>query len=116
MQSSRSFWFLVSIVLGMAGGLVLGWLVLPQPAPRAGLDALRTDYRTDTVLMIAEVYDQDGNLPLATRRLNLLGGDNPLRLVQQAILTGQELNYAKRDIAQLGKLAQALQALPGSTP
>ncbi len=44
--------------------------------------------------MVAEIYAADGDLTLASYRLTRLGDETPLRSVQQAIITGQQLAIA----------------------
>ena len=59
---------------------------------RPRLADLRTDYRTDLVLMSAELYAADGDLAAASARLNTLDPHTAaLRQVQEAILTSQQI-------------------------
>jgi len=112
MRTVRTILFVLAILAGIAAGLYFGWVLKPgTPAPVA-LPDLRSDYRTDYVLMVAESYQSDGNLALATGRLSALGADSPARLVEQAILTGRDLSYSVQDIQTLAKLSQALLAPP----
>lgn len=110
MRALRIFWFVVSIIFGLTAGLLTGWMVVPgQPAETAP-ETLRADYRTDLVLMTAEIFQQEGDLSAAAARLAEIDpGRSPLRSVQQAIVTGQELGYAQSDIETLARLFQALQ-------
>ena len=113
MRLSRFFWFLVSIVIGGAVGLAVGWYLRPIPMGAVSPIALRSDYRTDYVLMVAEVFDSEKDLTKAMRRLEFLGGDPPARLSQVAVIRAGELGYDQRDLELLAKLAQAL-SIPGS--
>ena len=120
MRLVRLIWFLLSIALGVALGLAYGWLVKPVRFDGSQPTTLRADYKTDYVLMIAEVYHKEGSEALAAHRLAELGEDPPTRLVQQAILSARQLDYSKRDMDTLAFLAAAMQnwapAQPGSTP
>ncbi len=117
MRLSRFFWFLVSILLGLAAGLGIGWYVRPVPPGEAQPAALRGDYQADYVLMVAEIYDTDKDLPRAVQRLAGLSADAPARAAQQAVIRAGELNYDRRDLELLARLAQALQTFPaGATP
>ncbi len=111
MRSQRIFWFVLSIAAGLAGGLFLGWMVIPRGQASDTTPAtLRADYRTDLVLMTAEIFQQEGDPAAAAARLTEFDSSQPaLRIVQQAILTGQELGYARSDIDTLARLFQALQ-------
>ena len=117
MQSKRTLWFFMTIALGAAIGLYIGWYVKPAPpAAAAAPQALRSDYRTDYVLMVAEAYRSDGSVPLAISRISYLGNTPALRLVQEAIVNGRELNYDQADIELLARLFQAFQNQPKLTP
>ncbi len=113
MRTRRLLGFLLMIGLGIGLGLFLGWGPLAR-AGKAGLplSSLRSDYRTDYVLMVAEIYAQEGSRSLAAERLQALGDATPLSMVQQAIIQAQTYGYSSQDIRTLAELAQALQ-LPG---
>jgi hypothetical protein len=109
-RAHRIFWFVVAIAIGVGAGLLFGWMVLPGRMADTSPDTLRADYRTDLVLMTAEIYQQESDPAAAVDRLGEIYNDEPaLRVVQQAILTGQELGYARSDIETLARLFQALQ-------
>lgn len=111
MRVLRIFWFVVAIAIGMTGGLLLGWLVLPGQPAETSMETLRADYRTDLVLMIAEINKQESDpSAVADRLVEIDNSKSPLRVVQQAILTGQELGYAQSDIEALARLFQGLQS------
>ena len=117
MQSKRVFWFSLSIVIGIAAGLVFGWVVEPRRFAESAPNTLRSDYKADYVLMVAEVYQKDKDLTLAVSRLAVLGSDLPVRTVQEAITTASELGYTRQDLQLLGKLSQALGSpLASATP
>ena len=118
MRIRRIFWFIVAIGFGLAAGLLFGWMVLPGQGGETTPDTLRADYRTDLVLMTAEIFQQEADPSAAAARLAEFNPtETPLRTVQQAILNGQELGYARGDIETLARLFQALQEwspTPGS--
>ena len=113
MRLSRFFWFLISILIGAAAGLAIGWYLRPISMGEVGPTALRSDYRTDYVLMVAEVFDSEKDLTKAIHRLELLGSDPPARLTQVAVIQASELGYDQRDLELLARLAQAL-SIPGT--
>ena len=117
MQSNRVFWFSISIIIGIVAGLVFGWVAVPRRFAESAPSTLRSDYKADYVLMIAEVYQKDKDLTLAVSRLALLGNDLPVRTVQEAIITASQLGYTRKDLQLLGKLSQALGSQqPGPKP
>jgi len=118
-RSKRYLWFAVSILVGLALGVVYGWVINPVQYVDTPPSNLRADYKADYTLMVAEIYAADNDLTLASYRLTRLGDLTPLRSVQQAIITGQQLDYSEHDISLLAKLAETLQALTptaGGTP
>lgn len=108
MRIGRILWFIISILVGIGLGLLYGWVINPGVEIQAPASTLRADYRADTVLMVAEIYAAKQDTPLAAEQLRLLGEGEPLLIVQQAILTAQDLNYPAVDITHLANLAQAL--------
>ncbi len=118
MRIRRIIWFVVIIIAGLLIGLTIGWVVVPSGEHESRLADLRVDYRTDLVLMSAEIYAADGDAAAAAARLDTIDPDTtPVRQVQQAILTGQQIGYARADIETLASLFQALQvSTPTPTP
>ena len=114
MRLSRFFWFLISILLGITVGLVIGWYLRPVPMGEVPSMALRSDYQTDYVLMVAEVFDLEKDLPKAVQRLAGLNTDLPARIAQVSVIRAGELSYARRDLELLAKLAQALLTFPAN--
>jgi len=109
MRVRRLFFFLLSLVVGIGAGLVVAWGARPAPLGETMLPALRSDYRTDYILMAAEAFSQDGDLIAVSARLAALGEESPARAVQLAILAARDLGYSNRDVELLAKLSQALQ-------
>jgi hypothetical protein len=105
----RLIWFILSILLGVGAGLAVGWVVQPARYANTHMDSLRSDYMADYVLMVAEAYGTDGDLAAAVNNLETLSTEKPIRTVQQAIITAQQIGYAPEDIELLGRLAQAVQ-------
>lgn len=119
MRNLRVILFIASILGGLAVGLVYGWVI--NPAPYSNLDAstLRDDYKADYVLMVAEAYRQDGNLPLALRRLSLISDDSPAQIMVRTMVSARDLGYAATDLEVLSNLSQAVQGaqiLPTEAP
>ncbi len=112
MRLSRFFWFLISILIGVTAGLVIGWYLRPVPMGLVPSTALRSDYQTDYVLMVAEIYDLEKDLPKAVQRLAGLSAEPPARVAQVAVIRAGELSYDRHDLELLAKLAQALLTFP----
>ena len=108
MRSRRYLYFFIAILVGAALGLIYAWSINPVRYINTPLTSLRADYQTDWTLMVAEVYSQENNLPLASVRLTYLGAD-PLDVVAAALQTARELGYSQRDIDLLLELQDDLQ-------
>jgi hypothetical protein len=105
---SRWIRFIIAMIVGAIGGLYYGWAVSPVEYVDTTPDALSIDYKSDYVLMVAEAYSVEDDLPLASRRLALLGGTHPTEVVHQALLFA-EPRYNDRDVALIRTLEEALQ-------
>lgn len=117
MRFTRLFWFAISILIGLALGLYLGWQIKPLPYRDVALSSLRSDYKTDYTLMVAETYSYEGDIGKAAERLQVLGHETPLQSSQYAVIRARELGYSSSDIALLVELVNALQSVaPVSTP
>ncbi len=115
MRGKRFALFLVMIALGVGLGLLYGWVINPVKYEDTTPAMLRSDYKTDYVLMIAEIYNSDQNLEQAARRLATLDSLPPARLAAEAGLTARQLGYAPHDLELIDRLALALQKGSGST-
>lgn len=110
MRWTRFFLFLLSIAVGLGAGLVYGWMISPPPYGDLAPASLHADYKADYVLMVAEIYAKDANLPQALRRLTQLEPSlPPARSVAEALLTARDLAYDPADLELLAGLARAVQ-------
>jgi hypothetical protein len=105
---SRWTKFLIAVILGAAAGLFYGWVVNPVEYVDIAPESLRTDYKTDYVLMVAEAYQVDDDLGLAVRRLALLGSSTPSDIVANALKYALDHEYAAQDIALFQSLGEDL--------
>ena len=103
----RYLWFGISIIIGLMLGLFAGWS-RSIDASNAPLSSLRQDFQLDIVLMIAEIYHQDGDLEAAQHRLAYLAVEDDQRFVQQAALDAHQIGYSTADLELLVSHAQAL--------
>ncbi len=107
---------LVGLIIGGGIGLLLGWLVWPTEYTEATPLILEDEYRQDYLLMAAAAYAVDGDLVVATERIDSLGvnGRNHLfDITIDTILTGGN----EQHIHQLVQLAADLGlSSPAMTP
>lgn len=109
---------LLATILGIALGLVYGWVVEPVQYTDITPDALRIDYRTDYVLMVAEAYHTEQNPALASKRLAVLGSQAPALIVGEAYNYARQSGYPTEDLTYMQDLAVALQTwqpIPGTS-
>ncbi|RPI83643.1 MAG: hypothetical protein EHM41_15450 [Chloroflexi bacterium] len=106
----RWFLFLISICLGIAAALYLGWVVLPSQNVQVSPATLRIDYKTDYVLMVSEAYSADNNLELAVERLSLLSDQPPTAVINEAVLFAAKNRYSQTDMTLMQGLSDDLLA------
>jgi hypothetical protein len=101
--------FTLVILIGLALGLVYGWLISPVEYLDTTPSTLRYDYRTDYVLMIAEIFDSSQDADQAVRQLAQLSSDPPVEIVIQSLAYGTQIGYAAEDLVLIQNLATTLQ-------
>jgi len=103
---------LIGVFIGMLLGLLFGWVIRPVEYVDTAPEALREDFRSDYVLMVAEAYIVDRDLELARYKLASLGSHPPLNYVIDAIDFGVENGFNKIDLQTLNLLAVDLRSIP----
>ncbi len=112
----------MAIALGIALGLLYGWVINPVQFVDTTPASLRPDYRADYVLMVAESFHADQNSELAAQRLAIFGSDPPDSIASQALQVARSSGYSQDDLTLLQELTLAMQAyqpaptLPAGTP
>lgn len=104
----RLIFFVGMIVLGIAAGVAYGWVLNPVQYSDTGLETLGQDFKTDYVLMVAEIYHANGDPVLAMARLNTLGEAPLLQTLDEALTFAQGAPYATTDQQLLADLRQAV--------
>jgi hypothetical protein len=105
----RWLWFLLVVLLGVSIGLLYGWRINPVKYVDTIPSSLRSDYQADYVLMVAEVYQAEGDLDNAARHLAVLGAAHPADITRQAMIVAAQLQYADSDQELLSTMASDLQ-------
>ncbi len=109
MRKGRLIGFVLAILLGIAAGLIYGWLYYPAVVSASSPQSLRADYKADYVLMVAELYATDGDLENAVDHLERIKPGDPIGAVQRGLLTAQEMEYADWEMRLIADLEIALQ-------
>jgi hypothetical protein len=108
MKRGRLFGFILMIAIGLAVGLLYGWVINPPEVKNTTLASLRKDYQADYVLMVAEAYLVNQDVGSAVKMLSNLGSSAPLEPVQKALLTAQEIGYSIQDLQLIANLERGL--------
>jgi hypothetical protein len=95
---------LFGLILGIAIGLLYGWVIRPIQIVESTPDTLRDDYQTDLILMIAEAYESEEDLDLALRRFELLELEPPEGILQAALTYSQDHDYKVIEVQRLNEL------------
>ncbi len=105
-KMNRYFWFLLMIIIGGGAGLYYAWYVKPADFVDAAMYNLRQDYKTDYVLMAAEIYDQDHDRYHAMLRLDQILDQNETteEAVENAIRTAEDFGYNPIDLEKMHRL------------
>lgn len=101
---------LVGLALGVALGLLVGWVLWPVQYTNTAPAQLRQDYRNDYILMVAAAYRVEENPDAARERLARLDSEQPTRPLIELTETLIAQNGRPDDIAMLVRLAEALGA------
>ncbi len=101
------------LILGIALGLVYGWLIRPSEYSGSSPDALREDYRVDYILMTAQAVDNEQDLDRALHWLSFLGSLDAEEYVQSALAYASEHDFNQIDISHLRALAEKILRRPG---
>jgi len=110
---SRFLKIIIPLALGIALGLLYGWILDPVDFFDLTPDTLRADYKTDYVLMTAEAYRLERDPGLAARRLAIFGSQSPSAIASQGLDYARKNGFADSDIALIQELVTALQAWSG---
>jgi hypothetical protein len=101
------------IVLGIAVGLFIGWVLYPTEYTNSAITSLAPRYRDDYTVMIAAGYAADGDLTGVVERLRKLGVDNVPQYVQE---TTERYITNSRDLTDIRLLVNLSEGLGRLTP
>jgi len=108
-KGTRVLLFILMIAIGAGVGLAYGWLLKPAAAPQgADLPRLRSDFKTDLVLMAAEQFAETQDPLLALDELAKVEPKNPYSLLVNAINYAQGVGYQPEDLAKMQALIEAI--------
>lgn len=109
MTSANLIKIAITLAIGIALGLVYGWVIDPIQYTDITPNLLREDYQVDYILMVAEAYQQDFDPDTAARRLAILGSQSPATLTTSALEYATRNSFSQNEIQTLQSLLTAMQ-------
>lgn len=111
MKTRRFTFFFLAILVGVGAGLAFGWTMMPPAAPTdAPLASLRTDFKTDLVLMVAEEFQTEPDSMQALTQLDRLDESDPITLLGNSIQYAQGIGYPEEDLKLMQNLLNSIDA------
>jgi hypothetical protein len=109
MKSSNWIKIFIAALIGIALGLVYGWVLAPVQYTDVTPNILREDYRADYVLMVAESYQSEQDPETAARRLAILASEPPAQIVTSTLEYATNNGFTQNEILLLQGLLTAMQ-------
>jgi hypothetical protein len=101
-------WVFLTLALGIGLGLLYGWVLDPVDFVDLTPETLRSDFRADYILMVAEAYESEHDLNLAARRLAIFGSNPPAAIASEALQFGPSAGFSPSELSTLETLVQDL--------
>jgi hypothetical protein len=109
MKLSNWITIFIAAIIGIAAGLIYGWVVSPVKYINVTPSIMRADYRADYVLMVAEAHQHEQDSESSARRLALLGSDSPAKIVESTLVYAAQNGFSETEIILLQGLLTAMQ-------
>ena len=109
MTSSNWIKIIIAAMIGIALGLIYGWVIDPIEYTDITPNILREDYRADYVLMVAEAHQNEPDAETAARRLAILGSEFPAQIVASTLDYANKNDFTQNEILILQGLLTAMQ-------
>lgn len=107
---SSSGWLLLSLVIGLIGGLYYAWVVDPVVFTDASPARFSERYREEYIILVSQSYAVSENWPLAQQRLAALEEPNIAETVNNLLETAVRQNRPAPQLEQLAVVARQLGA------
>jgi hypothetical protein len=99
---------IIGLLIGVALGLLYGWVIHPIEHDVTTPNSLQEKYQTDLILMIAEASSTEADLDLARERLIRLGYQDHKDFVENALNFAQAYDFSDQDVQALTNLLNQL--------
>lgn len=107
---SRSGWLLLSLAIGLIGGLYYAWVVDPIVFTDASPARFSDRYREEYIILVSQSYAVNENWPLAQQRLVALEDPDIAETVNSLLETAVRQNRPAPLLEQLAVVARQLGA------
>lgn len=107
---STTGWLLLSLVIGLAGGLYYAWIVDPVIFTDASPARFSSRYREEYIILVSQSYAVNGNWPLAQQRLAALDDPDIAQTVNDLLETAVRQQRPAPLLEQLAVVARQLGA------
>ena len=108
-MSSNWIKIIIAAAVGIALGVVYGWVIDPVEFTNLTPSLLREDYRADYVLMVAEAYHGEINADVAARRLGVISSEAPAIVVTNTLEYARLNGFSETEVSFLQELLTAMQ-------
>jgi hypothetical protein len=95
----------VGLLIGVALGLLYGWVIQPNEPGETSPHSLQDPYRADIVLMVAEIFAAEDDVELARQRMTALGLESYVNDIANALNYAKAHDFSDQDIDLLSNLA-----------
>ena len=109
MTSSNWIKIIIAAIIGIALGLIYGWVIQPVEYTDVTPNILRADFRADYVLMVAEAHQSEQDPESSARRLAILGSESPAQIVTTTLDYATKNGFTQNEIILLQGLLTAMQ-------
>jgi hypothetical protein len=95
----------VGLLIGIAIGLLYGWVFQPNEPGETSPQSLQDSYRAEIVLMVAEIFAAEDDIELVRQRMTALGLDSYANDIANALNYAKAHDFSDQDIDLLNDLA-----------
>jgi len=96
---------LLGLLIGIAIGILYGWVIQPLESRETSPRSLQDQYQADVVLMVAEIFAAEDDIESARQRMSNLSLESYGDIVNNALNFAKAHDFSDQDIEFLNNLA-----------